>query len=131
MEEKTRHQISADELEFRQSLFEQLKINPSRKAMAMLEERIGKVLQRLGVDITKDAESITQQMDLLSIFINSVSEEESPKAAGIYISAMVNGNLVPYAYISSAVVKNGEYTFPIVYWGEEVLDEGTPDKIMH
>jgi hypothetical protein len=126
---KDRHHISEDELTHRMFLQHEWRVAPSRKAVQILHDRICEVLKKLGVDTTKDDESIQFQMQTMDIYINSISEEDLPKAGGFYISAFLGGELVPYAYISSAKVKHGEYMFPIVYWTNELLDEGKLVKI--
>lgn len=127
--DKSRHNISRDELEYRQMLQDSLHVVPSRRAVEILDGRISKVLAKLGVDTTQNEESINFQMDILGIYINSVSESDSPKSAGIFISATINGELVPYAYISAAKIADGRYTFPIQYWTENILDEGVPERL--
>lgn len=126
--EKNRDSISEDELSYREMMKEEWKIKPTRKAVQILDSRIKEVLKKLGVNVEGDDESIKLQKEILNIHINSFSEEQFPKAAGLYISAVINSVLQPYAYISSAKVEKGGYTFPIVYWGDK-LDEGTPEKI--
>lgn len=132
---KTRHEVSEDELIYRQMLYEQWKVQPSRKAVAILESRIAEVLKGLGINTDADADTIQQQMEIMGIYVNSLSEENMPSAAGIYISASITGTLAPYAWISTAkVTRAGEYLFPIVYWGKEGgrgerLDEGIPEKL--
>ena len=135
MEEKTRYDISEDELIYRQMLYNQWKVEPSRKAVEILQSRIAEVLKKLGIDTDADDDAIHLQMELMGVYINSLSEEDVPSAAGLYISASITGTLAPYAWISTAqVTKLGEYLFPIVYWGEEGgrgerLDEGKLEKI--
>jgi len=135
MDEKTRYEVSEDELEYRQMLHEQWKVQPSRKAVMILQDRIAEVLKKLGVNTDADADSIRIQMEIMGIFINSLSEEIAPKAAGIYITTSIAGMLAPYAWISTAkVTRTGEYLFPIVYWGAENgkmerMDEGMKGKI--
>ena len=133
-EPKKRHEISEDELMYREMLQNEWRAAPTRRAVRIFQERIEEVLKKLGVDVTKDAESIQTQMELMDIYINSMSEESAPKAAGLYISARLHGDLQPYAYISAAKVKHHEYMFPIVYWGEEGgrgerMDEGKGEKL--
>ncbi|MCK9566479.1 MAG: hypothetical protein M0Q43_10585 [Methanothrix sp.] len=126
---------SEDELVYRQMLYDQWKTKPSRKAVMILQDRIAEVLKKLGIDTDAEDDSIHMQMELLGVYINSLSEEDVPSAAGLYISASITGTLAPYAWISTAqVTKLGEYLFPIVYWGEEGgrgerLDEGKLEKI--
>ena len=115
--------ISKDEAEYRQYLWEIWKIKPSKKAVAELEKRINEVLTKLGVDTTKDDESIKAQMDFLNIFVHSIDETQAKSAAGIYISAYVRGGMKPYAYIAGAKVRGNEYTFPITYWEKQKLVE--------
>ena len=124
-----RNEISSDELMYRQLLQESLQIKPSRKAVQILEDRITKVLVKLGVDVTKNKESIDLQMSLLGIDINSISEEQMPSAAGLYVSVTKKGEPTPYAYISGAKLADGRYTFPIMYWETNTLDEGVPETI--
>jgi len=132
---KTRHEISEDELIYRQMLYEQWKVQPSRKAVMILQDRIAEVLKGLGINTDAEADVIQKQMEIMGIYVNSISEENMPSAAGIYISASITGTLAPYAWISTAkVTRLGEYLFPIVYWGKEGgkgerLDEGKPEKI--
>jgi len=126
---KKRNEISNDELMYRQLLKESLHIKPSRKAVQILEDRITKVLVKLGVDVTKNKESVDMQMSLLGIDINSISEEQMKSAAGLYISVTRNGEPIPYAYISGAKLADGRYTFPIMYWENNILDEGVPETI--
>lgn len=126
---KNRHEISEDELMYRQMLMDDFKIAPSKKAVKILTSRIEEVLKKLGVDVTVDKESIAFQMEFLDIHINSMSEEVAPNAAGIYIAARIKGDVVPYACIPVAQVKGKEYTFPIIYWQDNKLDEGRPEKI--
>ena len=136
MTEKTRHEVSEDELVYRQMLYDQWKTKPSRQAVQILQSRIAEVLKGLGIDTDAEDDAIHLQMELLGVYINSVSEEDMPTAAGLYISASITGKLAPYAYISTAkVTRMGEYLFPIVYWGEENgrgerLDEGKPEKLI-
>ena len=65
MEEKTRHEISEDELVYRQMLYNQWKVEPSRKAVEILQSRIAEVLKKLGIDTDADDDSIHMQMELL------------------------------------------------------------------
>lgn len=131
---KKRNEISEDELMYREMLQKNWHVTPSRRAVRIFQERLEEVLKRLGVDVNKDAESIQTQMEIMDIFVNSLSEEAAPKAAGLYVSARIKGELAPYAYISAAKVKHHEYMFPIVYWGEEGgrgerMDEGKGEKL--
>jgi len=121
---KKASKLSEDEIIYREMMHNEWKIKPSRNAVKVLEQRISQVLSKLGVDTTKDADSVKFQMETMDIFINSISEDNCPNASGLYISAMVKGELVPYAWISSAKVGNREYWFPIVYWEDEKYDEG-------
>ena len=136
MTEKTRHEVSEDELVYRQMLYDQWKTKPSRQAVQILQSRIAEVLKGLGIDTDAEDDKIHLQMELLGVYINSVSEEDMPTAAGLYVSASITGKLAPYAYISTAkVTRVGEYLFPIVYWGKENgrgerLDEGKPEKLI-
>lgn len=136
MKEKTRYEISEDELMFRQMLYEQWKVEPSQQAVKILHNRIAEVLRKLGINPDAEDEDVHRQMEIMGVYINSISEENMPRAAGIYISASITGTLAPYAWISTAqVTRMGEYLFPIVYWGEEGgrgerLDEGKPEKII-
>lgn len=121
---KSRHEISEDEMMYRTMMQEQWKVKPTRKATQILEKRITEVLNKLGVDTTKDSESIKMQMEFLDIHINSVSEYDMPNAGGLYIAARVKGELVPYATIAPAKIKDKGYTFAIYYWQDNKLDEG-------
>jgi len=115
--------ISKDEIEYREYLREIWHIQPTRKITRELEKSINKVLEKLGVDTTKDEDSIKAQMDFLNIWVHSIDEKNSKSAAGIYISAYVKGDLQPYAYIGSAKMRKDEYSFPITYWQEQKLEE--------
>jgi hypothetical protein len=123
------NELSEDELAYRQLLQETMHVEPTQRAVEILDERISKVLLRLGVDPTKNRESIDMQMDLLGISINSLSEEQTKKGAGLYVTATIGGELVPYAYISAAKLADGRYTFPIIYWQNGEMDEGVPERI--
>jgi hypothetical protein len=129
---KPRHEISEDELMYRQFLQDQWRIKPSRKAVQILETRICEVLNKLGINTDSDPESIQLQMEIMNVHINLLGEDDVPKAAGLYFSAVVKGVLQPYAYIPTAKVEKGKFWFPIVYWGEEggkgeQLDEGVKE----
>jgi len=131
---KTRHEISEDELVYREMLKDHWKREPGRRAVKHLQNRIEEVLKRLGVDVDKDEESVKMQMEIMDIFINALPDEVG-SAAGLYFSAPVNGTLAPYAWISTAKAERGHYMFPIVYWGKEggrgdKLDEGKEEKII-
>lgn len=124
MNEKKWNEISEDELCHRQLLQDTWKIKPSRKAVAMLEKKLMEVLRSLGVEVDKDEETIRWQMGILNIMINSISEDQLPNAAGIYVSAIYKGELQPYAYISCVKQKRkGEFLFEVVYWNKERMDE--------
>ena len=126
---KPRNEISTDELMYRQMMMEQWRIKPSQKAVLILEERITEVLKKLGVDTTQSSESIKFQMEFLDIHLNSISEEDMPNAGGLYIAAKVKGELVPYATIVPAKMEKGGYTFSIMYWQDNKLDEGRVERI--
>ena len=128
MEEKTRDEVSVDELCYRELLKEEFKIKPTKKAVEILESRIKEVLTKLGVNTDTDGDSLRRQMALMNIHISSFGDEY-PKAAGLYISAIINSVLQPYAYISAAKLERGGYRFPIYYWLEEKLDEGIMEKV--
>lgn len=121
--------MSQDEIEYRGIMEETFKVKPTRKAVQYLIHRVEEVLQKLGVDVEKDEESVKMQMDLLGIFINSIQEDTNPSAAGIYISAVIKGDLRPYAYIQPAQVRDKTIKFHIYYWEEERLDEGKEIRI--
>ena len=117
------NEVSKDEIECREYLREIWHIKPTRKATRELERQIKKVLEKLGVDTSKDEDSVKAQMDFLNIWIHCIDEKSSITAAGIYFSAYIKGEIQPYAYIGSAIVRGKEYTFPITYWLENKLEE--------
>lgn len=115
---KDRFNISADELESRMELQHKHHNEPLQKAVMVLEEAIGKVLAKLGVDITKDDESIKMQQQLLGIEIS-----ELPGYPGIFIH-LTSPEPTPYAWISDAELNNlGEYHYEIQWFQEERMDE--------
>jgi len=116
---KDRHSISSDELESRMQKQAKFHDEPLTKAVAVLEEALEKVVASLGVDITKDDESIRMQQELLGIERNTL--EGFP---GMFVSENRGGEVVPYAWISDAILKSdGTYHYEIQYFQTNKLEE--------
>ena len=117
-EMKDRYSISADELESRMALNEEKHVDPARKAAFLLEEALGKVLSKLGVDITKEQEDIHLQMELAGIHVNTIQTYP-----GIFITTSIP-QVEPFAWVSDAILdSSGAYAYEIHWFREERMEE--------
>jgi hypothetical protein len=130
-EEKKWFEVSEDELHHREEVHNK-GIEPVKRAVTVLQDLINQVVEKLGVDITQDDESIDMQMQLMDIYINSFDREQWPKCPGVYISAMQKGNLEPFAYIREpeANENSGErFIFTPAYWNKAKQDYDEPQRV--
>jgi len=115
----TAYQISADELNARMERQQKIHDEPLQKAAEMLEMAIEKVVTTLGVDVTKDTESIHIQMDMLGISVNTL--EGYP---GIFVSLDKGDDFIPCAWISDALMmSDGTYRYEIHWFQSHRMDE--------
>lgn len=116
---KDRYSVSADELEARMIKQQKLHDEPIQKAVAVLEEGLEKVIASLGVDITKGDESIRMQQEFLGIEVNTLDGYP-----GVFVSVNRKGELVPYAWISDAILNSdGTYHYDIQWFQKDKLEE--------
>ncbi len=109
---KDRYSISADELEHRMDLQEKYHDKPIHNVIELIDEAIGKVLNSLGVDITKSNEMIKQQQIFLGIHISEHPPEEMGKLSGFYIIA---GDK-PIAIVGDAWLGSDGLAYLDIYW---------------
>jgi hypothetical protein len=116
---KDRYSISADELESRMQKQAKFHDEPLTKAVAVLEEGLLKIMASLGVDITRDDDSIRMQQEFLGIDVNTLDGYP-----GVFISVSRKGEPVPYAWISDAILKSdGTYHYEIQFFQNNKLEE--------
>lgn len=115
--------ISEDELIHRMNIHEEVKIDPGKKAVAVLEAAIDKVLSGLGVNIA-DVESIPDQMDSLGILMTENTDEKTPQLNGFFIFIQKAGDIIPHSWIGSARIDHdGKCYCDIQYFIDNRLDE--------
>lgn len=115
--------ISEDELNHRMNVHDEVKVEPGRKAVAILEAAIDKVLVRLGVDVS-DPELIATQMDNLGIIMTEHTDEKAPQLNGFFVFAQSGDDLIPYAWVGSArLERDGKCFCDIHYFQDNRLDE--------
>lgn len=123
----TRFEISEDELTARMQKQFSMHDKPLMRAAKVLESAIGKVVSRLGVDVTKGDESIRTQMELLGIHCNTL--ENYP---GIFIALDKGDGFTPYAWISDAVLtSDGKYHYEIQWFVDNRMDAVEGEKIIN
>jgi hypothetical protein len=122
----TAFQISEDELNARMEKQRKMHDEPLEKAAQVLESAICQVVSKLGVDTTKDDDSIHFQMDFLGIYINTL--EGYP---GIFVNLDKGTDIEPFAWISDAILKSdGVYHYEIHWFKEDAMKEIKGDKIL-
>jgi uncharacterized linocin/CFP29 family protein len=127
---KTRFEISADELEHRMKLHQEVTLDPGQKAVRILEAAIDKVLTKLGVDVT-DPETIPAQQEALGIIITENTDERTPQINGFFIFAQKGKDLIPYAWVGAARLEHdGRCYCDIQYFMDNRLDETGGIKII-
>jgi hypothetical protein len=115
----TAFQISEDELTARMERQRKQHDEPLQKAAELLEAAIERVVVSLGVDITKDTESIHMQMDMLGISINTLGDYP-----GVFVSLDKGDEFTPYAWISDAkLMSDGTYHYEIQWFKGNRMDE--------
>lgn len=121
---KDRYSISADELNHRMELQQQYHDAPLQKAVMVLEGAIEKVLVNLGVDVTKDPETIKMQQQLLGIEISELQD-----FPGIFVTLLFP-EPTPYAWISDVKLNNmGSYSYDIQWFQKEKMTTVEGGKI--
>jgi hypothetical protein len=116
---KSRFEISKDELEYRMDLKKKLQEDPIKKAVALLELAMEKVLTQLGVDCTKD---IIAQQDELGITIQENTDERTPQLHGFFIYVGYE-EFIPFAWVGGAYLRHGRCYCNIEYFGDQRLEE--------
>lgn len=128
MSDKTRFEISTDELAHRMKLQEESQ-DPGRKAVLILEAAIDKVLKRLGVDVTQD--NIPEQMEALGIIMTENSSETTPQLNGFYFFLRRGTDIISYAWAGAARIDStGRCFCDIQYFLDDKLDEIGGIKIL-
>lgn len=122
--------ISADELEAIHLKKEKEHDEPIKKAVALLEHALEKVLTELGVDVTRD--DIPAQQDALGILITEETREEMFGLNGFFIYVYRQEELVPYGWIGAArLTSDGECLVDIHRFKDNRLEETSAGKIIH
>jgi hypothetical protein len=125
---KDRFHISADELAHRMELQEQSK-EPVRKAVAILEAALDKVMVSLGVDITRD--DIHHQQQMLGITITEETREELAGINGYYVFVTRKGDLIPHSWVGAARLNSdGRCYCDIHFFQDERLEEVGGTKLV-
>ncbi len=130
---------SADELESIKRQHEELKIEPGRKAVKLLEIAIDKVLEVLGCDLTKDRR-LQQVIHNIHMFdskdlienLMGMPEAFTPQLRGFYIFQQLDEKtLVPVAVIGDAYVnKERKICVPINWVRENYVELVVGEKIV-
>ena len=107
---KDRHSISADELNHRMEMQEELRDKPLRNVAEFIDTALRKVLKTLGVDVTQ--EDVTQQQIALGIVITERPPEEMGQLSGFYVIA----GATPIAIIGDAWLANDGLAYLDIYW---------------
>jgi len=117
-DQKTRYEISADELNNRMERQARFHEEPIQRAVAVLEAGLEKVIASLGVDMTKGDESIRLQQELLGIENRTL--EGYP---GVFVLVNKSGEPAPYAWISDAILRSdGTYHYEIHWFQKDKLE---------
>jgi hypothetical protein len=112
MELKDRFSVSADELEARMNAQEKYHDLPLRSVTDFIADAIRKVLGTLGVDVTKDDESVKLQQELLGITIAERPPEEMGELSGFYIIA----GETPIAIVGDAFMAKNGLAYLKIFW---------------
>jgi len=119
---KDRYHISVDELAARMQAQEKYHNDPVKKAVALLDLALEKVLTKLGVNV--ELGDIPAQQDQLGIIVTEETREELAGINGYYIFLSRKEDLIPYAWIGAARLNsNGECFVDIQYFQDNRLDE--------
>ena len=116
---KDRTQISADELEARMNAQEKYHNKPLRSVAEFIEGAIRRVLKELGVDVTKDDESVKLQQELMDIIIAERPPEERGRLSGFYV---IRGG-VPIAIIGDAFMAKNGLAYLKILWIQTNIEE--------
>jgi hypothetical protein len=123
-EEKSRFEISSDELEHRMQKKTKLHDEPCQKAAKLLETALDLVMTKLGVNIEED---IPMQQEQLGIIVTEETREEMAGLQGFYVIV----NLEPYCWIGNARLNHiGECFVDIHYFKEERLEEVGGERLI-
>jgi len=129
-DKKTRFEISADELEYRTLKHQEQNIEPGQKAVMVLEAALDTVLKKLGVNV-EDIDTIPEQMDALGIMINEHTDERAPQLNGFFVSLIIPGDIIPYAWVGAARLGgDGKCWCDIQWFREERLSETGGVKVV-
>jgi len=101
-DQKTRYEISADELNNRMERQQKYHEQPIQRAVAVLEAALDSVMKKLGVDVDQDPENVQMQMDDLGIDVRSIDDPSMPKACGFYVFLHKNGDIIPHSWVGDA-----------------------------
>jgi hypothetical protein len=120
----TWNEISTDELSHREDEHNRLKIEPVKQAVNVADEMLDEVMRTLGVDTT-DAETVQNQMDIMSIYVNAF------EGMGLVVSRYSGSELLPYAFIKEPSVdsQGNRYAYKPAYWNTAIDDFNEPQAI--
>jgi len=125
---KDRFHISADELEARMQAQAKYHEEPVKKAVAILEMALNKVMTKLGVNVEED---IPAQQDALGIIITEETREEMAGLNGFFVFLSRVGDIIPYAWVGAAKLNHiGECSCEVHYFQDDRLDEVGGIKIV-
>ena len=125
-----RFSMSADELETLRLQKEKEHDEPVKKAVALLEAALEKVLTELGVNV--ELGDIPAQQDQLGIMITEEDREEFSQINGFFIFVYRGKHLIPYGWIGAARLNTqGECFVDIQYFQDNRLEETGGEKLIH
>lgn len=117
---KDRYSISADELEARMQAQEKYHNTPVKRAVAVLEMALDKVMGGLG--IYPELGDVQAQQDALGIIVTEETREEMAGLQGFFVFISRNGDIIPYAWIGQAMLNSmGEVSCEIHMFQDERL----------
>lgn len=124
-----KYHVSTDELQHRENIQEDRDENV-KKATAIIEEAILKVLVTLGVDVENQMLDIKTQQDALGIVITEETRPEMGGLMGFFIIAGFPDNPVPIAFIGDARLDNLGLVWVDINWIQEERLEHVGGKRM-
>lgn len=121
--EKSRYEISEDELMARMEVKSLTRDEPLTKAVAILEQALDKVMTDLGVDCTVSPEEIHQRQEDLGIIIVPEDRPEMAGLNGYFIFLDRYGDFVPHSWIGAVrMMSDGKCYCDIHYFHDERLE---------
>ena len=126
---KDRYSISADELDARMQAQSKYHDEPVKRAVAVLEMALDKVMTGLGVNV--EMGDIKAQQDSLGIIITEETREAMAGLQGFFVFLSRKGDMNPYCWIGQAVLKSdGRCYVDIQYFMDNRLEEVGGERII-